>query len=219
MPSPLNFDYPYQSDSFVDNTYNWDRFEEINRDINSLWITPSEAKNAINLFTDDSQDDLISRYTLSARLFIEEYLGRAIFERTFISYYSKSLISTSGLIINIPNGRVDTTIVSVNYYDKTDPNPILVTYPTQSYFYDKSGFNVVMQNIDGNIINDYYVSPITCEFQVEADPIASYPNVKQAGLLLIGHFYNHRSNTQDKSIRAIEYGLEALLSPYKDLVL
>jgi hypothetical protein len=49
--------------------------------------------------------------------------------------------------------------------------------------------------------------------------MAKYPVIKQAGLLLLTHLYNNRSDTVTGSLNKIPYGIDALLRPYKPLVM
>jgi hypothetical protein len=49
--------------------------------------------------------------------------------------------------------------------------------------------------------------------------LAAYPVIKQAGLLLLTHLYNNRSNSTEGMLRDIPFGVTALLRPYKPLVL
>ena len=51
------------------------------------------------------------------------------------------------------------------------------------------------------------------------NPIAAYPVIKQAGLLLLTHLYNQRSNTTDSLLREIPFGVATLLRPYKPLIM
>jgi hypothetical protein len=43
--------------------------------------------------------------------------------------------------------------------------------------------------------------------------------IKQAGLMLLTHIYNNRSNTTDVQLKEIPFGVATLLRPYKPLVM
>jgi hypothetical protein len=43
--------------------------------------------------------------------------------------------------------------------------------------------------------------------------------IKQAGLLLLTHLYNNRSNTTDIQLKDIPFGVSTLLRSYKPLVM
>jgi hypothetical protein len=50
-------------------------------------------------------------------------------------------------------------------------------------------------------------------------PLSTYPVIKQAGLLLLTHLYNNRSDTSEAKLSQIPFGVQALLRPYKPLVM
>jgi hypothetical protein len=60
---------------------------------------------------------------------------------------------------------------------------------------------------------------VYCEYTTVANPLANYPVVKQAALLLLTHLYNNRSNTTDNQLKDIPFGVSTLLRPYKPLVM
>jgi hypothetical protein len=62
-------------------------------------------------------------------------------------------------------------------------------------------------------------SPIVVEYTVNPNIIAQYPVIKQAGLLLFTHLYNNRSDTTATGLQKIPFGVDALLRPYKPLVM
>ena len=57
------------------------------------------------------------------------------------------------------------------------------------------------------------------QYTLGASPLAQYPVIKQAGLLLLTHLYNNRSDTIAGALNKIPYGVDQLLRPYKPLVL
>ena len=62
-------------------------------------------------------------------------------------------------------------------------------------------------------------NPIVITWKTNANPIAQYPVIKQAGLLLFTHLYNNRSNSVERALSEIPYGVDMLLRPYKTLVM
>ena len=62
-------------------------------------------------------------------------------------------------------------------------------------------------------------APIVCEYSTVANPLSTYPVIKQAGLLLFTHLYNNRSNTTEIQLKEIPFGVATLLRPYKPLVM
>ena len=62
-------------------------------------------------------------------------------------------------------------------------------------------------------------NPVVITWQTKANPIAQYPVIKQAGLLLLTHLYNNRSNSNAAVLHDIPFGVTTLLRLYKPLVL
>jgi hypothetical protein len=105
----------------------------------------------------------------------------------------------------------------VKYWTQATP-PVLVTVASNQYYYDNSGNKVVLQSLPSNL-NSAMTSPVYCEYTTAANPLAQYPVIKQAGLLLFVHLYNNRSNTTEIAMKEIPYGVSTLLRPYKPLVM
>jgi hypothetical protein len=68
-------------------------------------------------------------------------------------------------------------------------------------------------------VNQVMSNPIVATYTTNASPLAQYPVIKQAGLLLLTHLYNQRSDTTFGVLHKIPFGVEAILRPYKPLVL
>ena len=62
-------------------------------------------------------------------------------------------------------------------------------------------------------------SPVIVTYTLAASPLATYPVIKQAGLLLFTHLYNNRSQTTALNLKDIPRGIDTLLRPYKPLVM
>ena len=62
-------------------------------------------------------------------------------------------------------------------------------------------------------------NPIVCTYTTNSSPLAQYPVIQQAGLLLLTHLYNNRSNTFNGKLDEIPFGVAQLLRPYKPLVM
>jgi hypothetical protein len=62
-------------------------------------------------------------------------------------------------------------------------------------------------------------NPVIVIYSLNANPIGAYPVIKQAGLLLLTHLYNNRSDTLDGRLTNIPFGVSQLLRPYKPLVM
>ena len=68
-------------------------------------------------------------------------------------------------------------------------------------------------------IEDYLGMSIFSMTYRAANPLQTYPAIKQAGLLLLTHLYNQRSNSTEASLKSIPFGVDTLLRPYKELVM
>jgi hypothetical protein len=109
------------------------------------------------------------------------------------------------------------TISFVKYYNDAFP-PVVTTISNTEYFYDNSGNKVIVNNMPTSV-NTVMTAPIYIDYVTAANPMAAYPVIKQAGLLLLTHLYNNRSNTTDVQLKDIPFGVANLLRPYKPLVM
>jgi hypothetical protein len=62
-------------------------------------------------------------------------------------------------------------------------------------------------------------NPVVITYTQSVSEIPQYPVIKQAGLLLLTHLYNNRSNTTERIMHELPYGVSQLLRPYKPLVM
>lgn len=196
--------------------FNWDRYEQINRDIATQWITNDELANQINLFSDESQDAYLNGLELAVRMAIEDYLGLPILPIDYRVYYGTGVLGGSPAEFDLPQvSQNGVTIISVKYYGSDN---VLNTVDPASYFYDPTGQRVICTGIP-NEISSVMTSPIIVEYTAAASDIGTYPVVKQAGLLLFTHLYNNRSDTTEINLKQIPFGVDRLLRPYKPLVM
>jgi hypothetical protein len=208
------------------NPFNYVKVEEVTRDSTTHWITTSELADQLNLFSDSSQDAQLDRLELATRQALEDYLGMPIFATQFRVFYNDP--GTYGLgptYFDLPeiSQQVGTTpgvtINSVVYYQQAS-NTTPATISSSLYSYDPTGNRVIVSSIP-NDINTQVAAPIVITYTVNASPLASYPVIKQAGLLLFTHLYNNRSAV-GKTVGAaaqIPFGVDVLLRKYKPLVM
>ncbi len=194
--------------------FNYDRFEQINRDIATPWLTNDEIANQINLFTDESQDVYLSALEVAVRMAIEDYLGLPIIPVSYRVYYGYE--GGESAEFDIPMGSLNgVTIDAVKYYNQSN---VLTTISSGGCFYDPTGQKVICSALP-NDVNAEMTSPIIVEYTAAASDIGTYPVVKQAGLLMFTHLYNNRSDTTEANLKHIPYGIDRLLRPYKPLVM
>jgi hypothetical protein len=207
------------------NPFNYDKFEQINRALTTGWLTLEEITQQLNLFGDESQDDYLSGLELAVRMHIEDYLGMPIFPVSYRAYYGISSIYASPVCLDLPQvsyadsyGSGSVVINSVKYYN--DDTPVtLTTLASSNYSYDPTGNKVILPNGTPSDINVNVTSPIVIEYTVNPNFLQAYPVIKQAALLLLTHLYNNRSETTLSKLQNIPYGVDALLRPYKPLVM
>lgn len=206
------------------NPFNYEKVEQINRDVVTHWLTLEELTQQINLYDDESQDAYINGLELATRQAIEDYLGMSIFPVSYRVWYNSSSLYGTPLTLDLPEVSQNlnpalsgVTINAVKYWTQDNP-PALVTVDPLTYYYDPSGNKVVLQSLPSNL-NAAMTSPVYCEYTTAANPLATYPVIKQAGLLLFVHLYNNRSNTTESTLREIPFGVATLLRPYKPLVM
>ena len=214
--------YPYAAQSR--NPFNYSKVEQISRDVVTPWLTLEECTQQLNLFNDESQDAYISSLELATRFAIEDYLGLSIFPVTYRVWYGTEGLASSPVSLDLPEVSQNQnsliaglTINSVGYWTDDSP-PVFTTIASSGYYYDPSGNKVVVAELPSTI-NSSMTAPIIVEYSTVANPLQTYPVIKQAGLLLLTHLYNQRSNTTDAPLREIPYGVSMLLKPYKPLVM
>lgn len=207
------------------NPFNYDKFEQIGRDLTTNWLTLDEITQQLNLFQDESQDPYLEGLELAVRMHIEDYLGMPIFPTSYRVYYGISSLYASPLCLDLPEvSYVDkfntgsVVINSVGFWNGNTPSTF-TTLSASSYYYDKTGNKVILPGGMPSNVNTNATSPIVVEYTVNPNFLQAYPVIKQAALLLFTHLYNNRSETVQGGLQRIPLGFDALLKPYKPLVM
>lgn len=206
------------------NPFNYVKVEQINRDSVTPWLTLDEITQQLNLFDDQSQDTYLSGLEVATRQAIEDYLGMSIFGVTYRVWYGSESLAASPVCLDLPEvsqnlypSQAGLTIGSVGYWNDSFP-PVFTTIASVNYYYDVSGNKIILNSLPTSI-NSIMTAPIVAEYTTVSNPLSSYPVIKQAGLLLLTHLYNNRSNTTDGLLREIPFGVATLLRNYKPLVM
>jgi len=202
------------------NPFNYAKIEQVNRDLMTEWLTLEQITQQLNLVDDESQDSYLSSLELATRFAIEDYLGISMFSTQYRIYYGNPGFFSNAIYLDLPEvsaGYNGVTINEVRCYIG-DPNPASVTINQSQYYYDPTGNRVVVKSIP-NSISQVIANPLQVLYTVPANFIAQYPIVQQAGLLMLTHLYNNRSNTTETKLNQIPFGIEQLLRPYKSLVM
>ena len=206
------------------NPFNYDKVEQIARDLTTGWLTLDEITNQLNLFGDESQDGYLEALEVAVRMHIEDYLGMSIFPTSYRVYYGVSSLYASPVCLDLPevsyrdnfnSGAL--TINKVAYYNGNSPS-VLVTLPSTDYYYDVTGNKVILPNGMPSNVSMNRTSPLVVEYTQNPNFLQNYPVIKQAALLLFTHLYNNRAETTLSKLQNIPYGVDALLRPYKPLV-
>jgi hypothetical protein len=201
------------------NPFNYEKVEQVDRDITTNWLTLTEMTNQLNLFGDTSQDEYLLDLELAVRMHIEDYLGMPIFPITYRVYYGISSQYNTPLSLDLPEVSMDgVTINSVGFYNGNTPSTF-TTLAASAYYYDVTGNKVILTGGIPSNVSTFRTSPIVVEYQTSPSILSAYPVIKQAGLLLFTHLYNNRSNTTGTMLKDIPFGVDVLLRQYKPLVM
>ena len=206
------------------NPFNYAKVEQTNRDVSTNWLTANEITEHLNLFDDTSQDAYVLSLELAVRMAIEDYLGMSIFATSYRVYYGGESLAAAPASLDLPEvsqasvaNPNPVTINSVAYWNDSSPS-VLTVIPSDQYYYDPSGNKVIVAGLPTDI-NTAMTAPIVVQYTVSANPLAAYPVIKQAGLLLLTHLYNNRANATETKLKDIPFGVTTLLRPYKPLVM
>ena len=214
MPSQLQGNFGAGSR----NPFNYQKVVQSNRDIVSQWLTLDEITNQLNLFADESQDAYLESLELATRMAIEDYLGFPICNVTYEVGYMISGLMAAPVSLDLPEvSQTGVTINSVKYYNDLNP-PVLTTITSSNYYFDPTGNKLVLFEVPNNI-NTYMTAPMLCQYTLQGSVIGQYPAVKQAGLMLLTHFYNNRSAISEAKQYQLPWAIDQLLRPYKTLVM
>ena len=214
MPSQLQGNFGAGSR----NPFNYQKVVQSNRDIVTQWLTLDEITNQLNLFADESQDAYLEALELATRMAIEDYLGFPICNVTYEVGYLISGLMAAPVSLDFPEvSQTGVTINSVKYYNDLNP-PVLTTITSSNYYFDPTGNKLVLFEVPNNI-NTYMTAPMLCQYTLQGSVIGQYPVVKQAGLMLLTHFYNNRSAISEAKQHQLPWAIDQLLRPYKTLVM
>jgi hypothetical protein len=214
MPSQLQGNFGAGSR----NPFNYQKVVQSNRDIVTQWLTLDEITNQLNLFADESQDAYLEALELATRMAIEDYLGFPICNVTYEVGYMISGLMAAPVSLDFPEvSQTGVTINSVKYYNDLNP-PVLTTITSSNYYFDPTGNKLVLFEVPNNI-NTYMTAPMLCQYTLQGSVIGQYPVVKQAGLMLLTHFYNNRAAISEAKQYQLPWAIDQLLRPYKTLVM
>lgn len=222
MPADNLSQGPYLGSSR--NPFSYEKVEQRSRDLTSPWLTLEEITQQLNLFDDESQDTYVTALEVAVRFAIEDLLGMSIFPIGYRVYYGATITTGTQMTLDLPevSQGVDldpgVVITSVGYWNADTP-PVFTVLDPSEYFYDPTGNKVIVYSGLPSEVSTIMTNPVVVDYETAASPYAAYPVIKQAGLLLLTHLYNNRSDTDKAILHNIPFGVTALLRPYKPLVL
>lgn len=206
------------------NPFNYVKVEQISRDVVTNWLTTSEITDHLNLFDDESQDGYLNNLEVATRMHVEDFLGMSIFPTSYRVWYGPESLAASPVSLDLPEvsqnqspTQAGVTIGKVAYWNDSTPS-VLTLVPSSQYYYDASGNKVVVASLPTNI-NTAMTAPIIVEYTAVANPLSSYPVIKQAALLILTDLYNNRANSTETKLKPIPYSAQVLLRPYKPLIM
>lgn len=219
-----NYQYAAPFGAQTRNPFNYAKVEQIDRDSVTAWLTLDEITQQLNLFQDESQDIYLRGLEVATRQAIEDYLGMSILPVTYRVWYGSESLVASPISLDLPEvsqnfypNQPGVVINIVGYWNDAFP-PVFTTLASSSYYYDPSGNKVIVNNLPTDV-NSVMTAPIIVEYQTVANPLSSYPVIKQAALLLLTHLYNNRANATETKLKDIPFGVTTLLRSYKPLVM
>lgn len=219
-----NYQYAAPFGAQTRNPFNYVKVEQIDRDSVTPWLTLDEITQQLNLFQDESQDTYLSSLELATRQAIEDYLGMSIFPVSYRVWYGSESLVASPISLDLPEvsqnfypNQAGVTIDRVGYWNDSFP-PVFTALASSSYYYDASGNKVIVNNLPTDV-NSVMTAPIIVDYTTVSNPLSAYPVIKQAGLLLLTHLYNNRSNSTEVQLKDIPFGVTTLLRSYKPLVM
>jgi hypothetical protein len=222
--SAIDYQYGTPYAAVTRNPFNYVKFEQIDRDSSTPWLTLEEITQQLNLVDDESQDTYLTGLELATRQAIEDFLGLSIFSVSYRVWYGTESLAASPVCFDLPEvsqnfypNQAAVIVNSVGYWNDSFP-PVFTTVTSTNYFYDNSGNKVIVNSLPTEI-NTVMTAPIVIDYSTVSNPISAYPVIKQAGLLLLTHLYNNRSDTTETKLKTIPFGVQALLRPYKPLVM
>jgi len=197
-------------------------------------VTLAQAKLHLRLdFTED--DSVVSGLIAAAREYVEKEMQRAIYERSFL--LTLDYFPLASECVNGANqyAYVSSYIRSLSIHC---PMPSLVSVESIQYLSDSSQTVTLSPNsyvLDtvsepGRIMpapgtywpyqNQYLPGQVQVTYTAgsygDGEDVDTCPQaIKQAILLLVGHWYSNREAASDKPVTNLPLAVEALLAPYK----
>lgn len=182
-------------------------------------VTLSEAK--VHLRVDQSEDDAyITSLILASQEVIENYCNIKVMQVTVVQYCDTWRESQELLMSPVTNSG-KATITHVKYYNDA-PTPVLITWPTSNYIFDKYSSPLRLALADIDTLDAYpdiatQINAIEIKYNVGYSSSADVPlSLKQACLILVGQWYENRQvDVVGRSVGKISMSAKYLMNRYK----
>lgn len=170
-------------------------------------VTLADAKLHLRTITGDTTEDsaIITPLIVAAREYCENITGRALAKQTIKAYPERF-----SSLMELPRTPIR-SITSVKY---TDASGATTTMDAANYALDGEYGRLLFYTIPS--FAPRAMNPIEIEY--DAGFTAAPKLIRQAMLLLIGHWYTNREAVQTGAVTAVEIEIttRALLRQYKD---
>ncbi|MDW7658134.1 MAG: head-tail connector protein [Bacillota bacterium] len=171
-------------------------------------VSLAEVRQHLRLPDEPTEDDLLLNLVKTARAYCENFTRRALAEQTLEMYLDRFSVNSS---IMLPCPPLQ-SVMEIGYKDSTGTETIL---PASNYI-------VVTDREPGRVMTVYGMSwPVFTPFPaapIRIRFVAGYailPElIRQALLLLVGHWYENREATGTAKDQTA-FSVHALLSPYR----
>lgn len=171
-------------------------------------VTLAEVKQHLRLPDEDWEDDLLQAFITSARVYCEDYTRRAFAEQTLELLLDQ--FPDSGPI-DLPCPPLQ-SVTSIKYKDSEG---VENTLSANSYIVETDREPGQVMPLFGStwpVFTPFPVAAIRIRFVAGFEVLPA--TLKQAMLLLIGHWYETREATGTTN-NETEFSVHALLSPYR----
>ncbi len=178
-------------------------------------LTKLEVKLHLKIEQDiTDEDSLLDALILTATEAAEVITRRSLLPTVWTAYFDE-FPNCGEIILPYP----PTSAISyIKYYDSNAAQQTLDADLYHSDIVSTPGRVLLKYNEVWPVTESYRPNAIEIRFTAGYATADAIPvGIKQAMLLMIGHWYANRSETSDKSPKEIPLGAEALLWPHRDL--
>lgn len=171
-------------------------------------ITLADVRQHLRLFEDAAEDDLLLGLVKTARVYCENYTRRALAEQT-LEIYQDRFSGADPILLPYPPLL---SVVEIGYTDSTGQETIL---SASDYVVDTAyepGRVMPAYGTAWPVFTPYPSSPIRIRF-VAGYAVLPEP-IRQALLLLVGHWYENREATGTAKDQTA-FSVHALLASYR----